>query len=288
MFAREIGQQRRAQVRFERAPVRLGLRAPVGAAAQMRHRRQHVERVAAGRRQRRIGRGRPVQVEAEVLGQHLAVEDVGQQLAIARPEQDRVVRDVRDTGAACRSTRRRGSSSSARGRGACRSSACAHARAAGGGRSRRSRRSTRRRRRRSSRRWPAARRWPCVRARVICATVGAAADGAALPFDQPDQALHQAAGAAHREVHAPAPLEKGDQAVDRGGGERIAADQQRMEAQHHAQPRIAHVLGDEAVHGAIALEAHQVGQHPRHVVHEPKRRGRAARSRPGRSPRSRA
>ena len=65
-------------------PVGLGRSRQSVPLPEMRHRRQHVERVAAGRRERRIGRGRPVQVEAEVVGEHLALEDVVQQLAIAR------------------------------------------------------------------------------------------------------------------------------------------------------------------------------------------------------------
>ena len=53
-----------------------GLRRPVGPAAEMRHRRQHVERVATRRRQRRVGRGGAMEIEAEIVGQHLAFEDV--------------------------------------------------------------------------------------------------------------------------------------------------------------------------------------------------------------------
>ena len=87
---------------------------------------------------------------------------------------------------------------------------------------------------------------------------GAAGDGdlgdlsaephlAALALDQVHQPVYEAAGAAHREVHAVATLEVRDQAVDRGDVERIAADEQRMETQHEAQPRIAHVARDHRV-----------------------------------------
>ena len=42
---------------------------------------------------------------------------------------------------------------------------------------------------------------PCT---MIWLDFGVAAHRAALPFDQLDQAAHQPAGAAHREMHAPA------------------------------------------------------------------------------------
>ena len=93
----------------------------------------------------------------------------------------------------------------------------------------------------------------------------AAAHLTALPFDQAHQAADQAAGAAHREVHAELPLEEGDQAIDRGGAERVAAHQQRLEGEHHAQALVLHMLAGQLIDGAIALQPHQVGHHPGHV-----------------------
>ena len=69
--------------------------------------------------------------------------------------------------------------------------------------------------------------------------LGAAADLAALAFDQADEAAHQRARAAHGVVHAHALHERGDHAVDRARPERVAADEQRMEAERRAQPLVA-------------------------------------------------
>ena len=95
-------------------------------------------------------------------------------------------------------------------------------------------------------------------------------DIAALALDQADQAAHQAAGAAHREMHAETPLQKGDQAIHRGGGERVAADQQRLEGQHHAQPLVLHVLAGQAVDAAVALQLQQrlLAWHPAGITRE--------------------
>ncbi len=59
------------------------------------HGREDVEGVASGRGQRRIGRGRPMQIKTEVRGELLAIEDVREEFAIARAEQDRVMGHVR-------------------------------------------------------------------------------------------------------------------------------------------------------------------------------------------------
>ena len=68
---------------------------PVGAALEMRHGREHVERrrIPAGASDGSVAVG-AMQVEAEVVGEHLLPEDVVEEPAIARPEQDGVVRDV--------------------------------------------------------------------------------------------------------------------------------------------------------------------------------------------------
>ncbi len=87
----------------------------------------------------------------------------------------------------------------------------------------------------------------------------------ALPLDEPDEALHQGAGAAHREVHAPLALEERDERVDRGDGERIAAHEQGMEAQGESQALVLHVLRHQAVHRAVAAQADHLRRHLRHV-----------------------
>ena len=66
-------------------------------------------------------------------------------------------------------------------------------------------------------------------------------------------------------MHAPAALEKRDQAVDRGRRKRVAADEQGMEAQGEAQARIAHVGGDQTVDRVITLQAHEVRRELEHV-----------------------
>ena len=68
---------------------------PIDRTLQVGHGAQHVETVAARRREAGIGRRGTVQVERKIFRQDLVVEDVGQQLAISLAEPDRVVRDVR-------------------------------------------------------------------------------------------------------------------------------------------------------------------------------------------------
>jgi hypothetical protein len=72
--------------------------------------------------------------------------------------------------------------------------------------------------------------------------------------EQLDQRAHDGAGAAAREPHAPFALEVGNERVDRRGGERIAADQQRMERQHHAQRLVADVLAHELPHRQVRAQ----------------------------------
>ena len=74
---------------------RLRLATPVDAAAQMRHRDEHVQALAAGRGHARVRFGRRVQVQAHIRWQTLAVEDVVDQAAIAGGHDDRVVQQLR-------------------------------------------------------------------------------------------------------------------------------------------------------------------------------------------------
>ena len=66
-------------------------------------------------------------------------------------------------------------------------------------------------------------------------------------------------------MHATLALEPGDQGVDGAGGERVAADQERMEAEDGAQPVILDEFRDEAVDAAPAAEADEVGGDAGHV-----------------------
>ena len=95
--------------------------------------------------------------------------------------------------------------------------------------------------------------------------LGIAAHLAALPFDQTDQRLNQAACSAHHEAHAPLLLQEGDQAVDRAGAEGISADQERMEAKDDAKAGVADVSRHQAVDGAEARQPDHVRHDPRHV-----------------------
>ena len=79
-------------------------------------------------------------------------------------------------------------------------------------------------------------------------------------FQQADQALNQSTGAAHRPVHAELALQRSDQAVNAGAGERVAADQQRVEAEHDAQLRVTQMPGGHGVQRLPGAHLH----HRRH------------------------
>ena len=66
-------------------------------------------------------------------------------------------------------------------------------------------------------------------------------------------------------MNAPALLQEGDQAIDRAGPERVAADQQRMEAEDDPEPLVANILGDEPVDAAMAAEPYEIPGDARHV-----------------------
>lgn len=89
--------------------------------------------------------------------------------------------------------------------------------------------------------------------------VDAEAEAAALCPDQTHQAIDQLPGPAHGEVDAPTPLEIGDQAIDGAGSERVAADQQRVKAEHRAQPLVADEPRHHLVNGTVSGQAQQVG-----------------------------
>jgi hypothetical protein len=95
--------------------------------------------------------------------------------------------------------------------------------------------------------------------------LGPAAHGAALAFDQRYEAVHQRAGTADGKVHAPVALEEGDERVDRRRRERVPADEERVKAQHLAEPVVLHVARHHAVDGAVAAELDHLRDDLRHV-----------------------
>ena len=100
----------------------------------------------------------------------------------------------------------------------------------------------------------------------------AEADGAALILDDPRHRRGDRADAAHGVVHAEGAFEVRDQDVDRGDVERVAADEERVERQRHAQPRVAHAARDVGVDRAVGAQAREGRQHPDEVgepVHRP-------------------
>ena len=93
----------------------------------------------------------------------------------------------------------------------------------------------------------------------------AVTDGAPQAPHQLQQTRDECARTADGEVHAPLALQVRNEAVDRGGGEGISADQERVKAQHLTQPLVLHEPGHQAVDRAVALELHHRRHHARHV-----------------------
>ena len=263
----DLGLEARQDAGVERrgdAPaIGLGHGRPVDPAFQVGHRRQHIERVAARRRQRRIGRGRPVQVEAEILGQDLAAEDVVEQAAIARAEQDGVVVDAGIALARAEIPDEQAHREARAGQLARRPAfhyggieqAAIGGRRIGVGHHHLGRQ-----------------RFARGEAHAGCPSVldedlfhrRVAPHGVALAFDQRHQPGNQLAGAADGAVHAVFALEMADEGIERGDAERVAADEQRMEAEGDPQPRVADVArhhGVDGLVGAVADEARDGAQH---------------------------
>ena len=110
VFGHDVGLQVGQIVVFQElhdgVAVGLGHGLPVDVRAQVGHGREHVKGLAALGRHGRIGQGRHVQVEREIFGQSLALENVGQQALVALAENDVVVgQPVRraDTASWCQS-----------------------------------------------------------------------------------------------------------------------------------------------------------------------------------------
>ncbi len=94
---------------------------------------------------------------------------------------------------------------------------------------------------------------------------------AAQVLEQLQHALDQRAGAALRKEHAPLPLQRMDQRIDRRCLERVAAHQQRMEAEGLAQLRVLDEARHHAVDAAVALELDQLRRHAHHAAEVGKR-----------------
>ena len=88
--------------------------------------------------------------------------------------------------------------------------------------------------------------------------------GAAKVLEQLDHAFDQCAGATARKPHAPLLFERVDQRIDRARLERIAADQQRVEAERLAQLRVLDVAADHRIDRAERLVAHQLRRRLHH------------------------
>src|SRR6476469_243468 len=97
------------------------------------------------------------------------------------------------------------------------------------------------------------------------ANLRVAAERATVPLDQPDQAFDQPPRAAQRKMHAPAALQECDQAIDRACRERIAADQEWVEAEHDTQALIAKKIRHQAEDATIARQLDHFRRDPRHV-----------------------
>src|SRR5271166_2735384 len=90
----QAGKDRRFQSPRNRSAIGLGLDPPVLSPLEVWHGRENIERVAALRRERGVGRGRAMQVEAEVGRQAFRNENVAQEFAVPGTKQDRMVPDV--------------------------------------------------------------------------------------------------------------------------------------------------------------------------------------------------
>ena len=80
----------------------------------------------------------------------------------------------------------------------------------------------------------------------------------AVIFDEIDHALHQSARSTQCIMDAVCALQMGNQAVIRGGGERIAPDQQWMETERHPQLVIFKEFRDLTVDGSKPAQPDQI------------------------------
>ncbi len=217
----------------------------------MRHGRQRVKRVVSGGCHGCVARRGAVQVEAEIVGQLVAAEDVFQQFLVARAEQHHVVRHigVLAAGAEVPDEEAHGVSAvldlavgpvaavfrldqvavgpggvGVRHHDVGRDALTTGQRDAGGH----------------------------ALVHFDALHLGTATQHPALPLQQAHQALHQLARATHGPVHAVLALQRIDEAVDAGDRKRVTADQQALQAHGHAQLGVLQVRRHHGVQAAPA------------------------------------
>ena len=96
--------------------------------------------------------------------------------------------------------------------------------------------------------------------------LGVQAQRAAQALEKRHHARDQRIGAALGEPDAPAPFQRVDQGIDRTGGKRVAAHQQRMEGKGLLQVRVLDEARDDAVDRAVGLQPHQRGRGLQHLA----------------------
>ena len=251
--SRQAGQDRAIQRGHDAVAQPRALYRPIDVCLQIGHRAQHVEALAARRREARIGGGGPVQVERKVFAQHLLVEDFVEQFAVALAQPDGVVGHVR-IGLAGTEVKDE-QAHRITGLLGLRNHRCVQVGGVG-----------------------VADHQVCRdRAPIDQFDRGGrpgfdanAAHGAAKPnFDaaalqQRAQRAGDGPGAAHREKHTVRALQIMNQPVNAGGVERVAADQQRLDRESLAQLVVLQEFFDQTPNGAVAAQADQAGDHPQH------------------------
>ena len=254
----------RFEIRLDRRAVRLRLHFPVSVTGQVRHRREDVERVAPLGGETGIRPRWPMQVQAEVFRQVLPPEDVIQQAPVPRPEEDRMVGDIRiltlrpkvpyeQPHRVARPLDSRVRPPAAVGLG---NHVSIQPRGIGVGHHDVGAQLF------SARQSHTARR-PRFHDQGL--DIRVEANLPSLFLDQTDQSVDQYAGPSDREVDPPLPLEERDQRVDRRGGKRVSADQQRVKRQDLPEFLVLDERRHEPIHGPIALEADHRRSDPEHV-----------------------
>ena len=92
-------------------------------------------------------------------------------------------------------------------------------------------------------------------------------EAAAHVFNQLHQGVDDGARAAHRVMHTPLPLQIMDHRIDGRGVEGISAHQQRVEGETLPQEIILHESAHIAVHRLVRLQLDEVRRHAHHVHH---------------------
>jgi hypothetical protein len=253
----EVSEHALAQAR------RLG--GPVGAPVEVRHGDQGVQRLAARRRQRRVGARGGVEVERQLARHGAALEQVAEHAGIVRRHLDRVVAqlgilpvqaEVQQVAAhgELEPVQRRVGPAAARLGG--------HQPAVGSQHVGVAHHHVRR---------PGA----SIFGRHASGAAGFDQDapGARAVLQLPTDALEDARQRLDQRVHAAARvvdaghlLQVRHHGVDAGRPQGVAADEERVEAEQHAQARVAEEARHQAVHRAVGAQRHQVREHREHAA----------------------